>query len=292
MDGPAHVSRSGNLPSITDQRHGLSGDPALAFVGGDVTASEARFFRAVPEIMIGLLAARPARERYLNRLEALLGKEVGTVLRSTAAPRVGGTERDLIASYLFEPPIILANPDRPRSTGPDGTVDIEEHAGVESEVEATADWVARQMAEGAALEQIAVLVSHALDFHSRALSPTGSREIPWHDGSFPVHVAGGLTITCFAAGARALAVVRALRAHLAAGPLADVLPALRSSAAGGRHLSHGAAMDLSWSLGTVGGNPARPEGALDWADRAAEQEGRAVGTACPLVPRHAEAMKR
>ena len=244
--------------------------PALAFVGGDVTASEARFFRAVPEIMIGLLAARPARERYLNRLEALLGKEVGTVLRSTAAPRVGGTERDLIASYLFEPPIVLANPDRPRSTGPDDTVDIEEHAGVEAEIEATADWIARQMAGGTALEEMAVLVP-ALDPLAGLVANRLAR-IPWHDGSFPVHVAGGLPITYLAAGTRALAVVRALRVHLAAGSLADVLPALRSSAAGGRHLSHGAAMDLSWSLGTVGGNPARPEGALDWADRAAERE--------------------
>ena len=243
---------------------------ALAFVGGEITAAEARFFRAVPEMMIGLLAARPARERYLNRMEALLGKEVGNVLRSTAAPRVGGTERDLIASYLFEPPIVLADPDRPRSTGPDDTVDIEEHAGVEAEIEATADWVARQMAEGTALEEMAVLVP-ALDPLAGLVANRLAR-IPWHDGSFPVHVAGGLPITYLAAGTRALAVVRALRAHLAAGSLADVLPALRSSAAGGRHLSHGAAMDLSWSLGTVGGNPARPEGALDWADRAAERE--------------------
>lgn len=243
---------------------------ALAFVGGEITAAEARFFRAVPDMMIGLLAARPARERYLNRLEALLGKQVGIVLRSTVAPRVDGTERDLIASYLFEPPIVLADPGRPRSTGPDGTVDIEEHPGVEAEVEATADWVARQMAEGTALEEIAVLLP-ALDPLAGLVANRLAR-LPWHDGSFPVHVAGGLTITCFAGGARALAVVHALRAHLEAGSLADVLPALRSSAANGRHLSRGAAMDLVWSLGTVGGNPARPEGALDWADRAAERE--------------------
>jgi len=31
-------------------------------------------------------------------------------------------------------------------------------------------------------------------------------------------------------------------------------------------------MDLVWSLGTVGGNPARPGGALEWTDRAAERE--------------------
>jgi hypothetical protein len=243
---------------------------ALAFVGGEITAAEARFLRAVPEIVVGLLASRPARERYLNRMDALLGREVGNALRSTAAPKVSGTERDLIASYLFEPPVLLADPDRLRSTGPDHTVDIEEHSGVEAEIEATADWVARQIASGTALEEIAVLVP-ALDPLVGLVADRLAR-LPWRDGSIPVHVAGGLTATCFSAGARALAVVRALRAYLAAGALADVIPALRSSATNGRHLSRGAAMDLVWSFGTVGGNPARPEGSLDWADRAAERE--------------------
>jgi RecB family exonuclease len=243
---------------------------ALAFVGGEITTAEARFFRAVPELTIGLLAARPARERYLNRMEALLGKHAGDVLRSAAGPRVAETERDLVASYLFEPPIVLADPDRPRSTGPDGTVEIEEHSGVDAEIEATADWVARQIAGGIALEEVAVLVP-ALDPLSGFVANRLAR-VPWHDGSLPVHIAGGLPLADFSAGARALAVVRALRGHLAAGSLADVLPALRSSAADGRRLSRGAAMDLAWSLGTVGGNPARREGALDWADRVADRE--------------------
>jgi RecB family exonuclease len=242
----------------------------LAFVGGEITAAEARFLRGLPGIAVGLLAARPARERYLNRMEALLGRAVGNVLRSTAAPKVARTERDLIASYLFEPPVLLADPDRFRSTGPDHTVDIEEHSGVEAEIEATADWVARQIASGTALEEIAVLVP-ALDPLAGLVADRLAR-LPWHDGSIPVHIAGGLTLTCFSAGARALAVVRALRAHLAVGALADVIPALRSSAPNHRHLPRGAAMDLVWSLGTVGGNPARPEGSLDWADRTAKRE--------------------
>ena len=33
-------------------------------------------------------------------------------------------------------------------------------------------------------------------------------------------------------------------------------------------------MDLLWSLGTVGGNPARPEGALEWSSRAEEREAK------------------
>src|SRR5262249_12676392 len=52
----------------------------------------------------------------------------------------------------------------------------------------------------------------------------------------------------------------------------DVLPALRSVDPEGRHLSRGAAMDLVWSLGTVGGNSAHPEGALEWVSRAMRRE--------------------
>jgi RecB family exonuclease len=59
---------------------------------------------------------------------------------------------------------------------------------------------------------------------------------------------------------------------LDAASLADVLPALRPGADAERHLSRGGALDLAWSLGIVGGNPARPAGALEWARRATERE--------------------
>jgi hypothetical protein len=132
--------------------------PVLTFVASNLTVAEARFLRAIPQATIGLLAARPARKRYLERMEKLLGPEAGAALRSAEAPRAAGSERDLLASYLFEPPIILADPQRQRSKGPDGTVDLEEHAGVEAELEASADWVSRQVANGIPLEEIAVLV--------------------------------------------------------------------------------------------------------------------------------------
>lgn len=132
--------------------------PVLAFAAGGLAAAEARFLRAIPQGTIGVLAARPARKRYLDRMEELLGAEAGAALRSVEAPRAAGSERDLLASYLFEPPAVLAGQERPRSQGPDGSVDLEEHAGVEDELEATAGWVARQVADGAPLEEIAVLV--------------------------------------------------------------------------------------------------------------------------------------
>ncbi|MGH8699292.1 MAG: hypothetical protein ACREVS_22595, partial [Burkholderiales bacterium] len=138
--------------------------------------------------------------------------------------------------------------------------------------------MAEQVAGGIALEDIAVLLP-SLDPLAALVAERIAR-LPWHDGSvpvdgvpaMPVHIAGGLPLIGTAAGARALAVVRALRAHLGGNALADVLPALRTTGDNGRHLSRGAAMDLVWSLGTAGGNPARPEGALEWASRLAARE--------------------
>ena len=103
--------------------------PVLAFGFSDLTAAEARFLRAIPQATIALLAARPVRKRYLQTIEKLLGAEAAAALGSAKAPRVASSERDLLASYLFEPPVILAAPERPRSKGPDGTVDLEETFG-------------------------------------------------------------------------------------------------------------------------------------------------------------------
>jgi hypothetical protein len=242
----------------------------LATAGSDVTAAMAGFFRTIPRVTLGLLAARPAREHYLARVESLFGSRAAAALASIPAPRSSRSERDILASYLFEPPALLADPARPRSRGPDGTVHLEEHAGIGAEIEATVDWVGRQVMDGIALEDIAVLVP-ALDPLAGLVSERIAR-LPWPDGLLPVHVAGGLPLAGTASGARTLAVVRALRSHLSGDVLAEVLPALRTADSDGRHLSRGAAMDLVWSLGTVGGNSAHPDGALDWATRAAERD--------------------
>jgi RecB family exonuclease len=254
----------------------------LVAVSGHIGGAEARFVRAIPGVTLALLAGRPLRTHFIVRIRALFGDAAVQGLASSTAPRPSASERDILASYLFEPPAILADPLRPRSTGPDGTVDLEEHAGVEAEIEAAADWVAKQIVDGVPVENIAVLVP-ALDPLAGLVAERLAR-LPWlapadtrtngasTDGRLPVHVAGGLPLTGTAAGARALAVVRALRTYLAGDALAEVLPALRTASPDGRHLSHGAAMDLVWSLGTAGGNAARPQGALEWAIRATDRE--------------------
>lgn len=257
--------------------------PTLAAVTGHESRVEARLVRAVPDLALGVLAARPLRERHLEQVEALYGEAARRALLRPA-PRPRASERDLLAAYLFEPPPVLADPDRPRSPGPDDTVRLEEHAGVEAELEATADWVAEQVADGTPLEDIAVLLP-SLD-PLAALVAARLARLPWPgatppgapgSGSLPVHVAGGLPLVSTAAGARALAVVRALAAHLSGEALAEVLPALRTAAdeaddTAPRHLTHGEAMELVWSLGTPGGNPAHPAGALDWPERLAARE--------------------
>ncbi len=243
----------------------------LAAVSAEMNAAQARFVRAVPGMSICIVAARPLREHYLERLEQLFGDACSAGVRDSAAPRKDETELDLLQSYLFERPDVLARPDRPRSEGPDGTVHLEEQAGVEAEVEAAADWVGRQIIEyGTPLEEIALLMP-AMDPLAEVLVER-LRRLPWEDGAMPVYVAGGVPVTSMAAGARTLAVVRALRAHLSAGMLADVLPALRTEDPERNHLSRGGAMDLAYSLGTIGGSTNRPADALAWLGRPQERE--------------------
>ena len=246
----------------------------LAVADGHSTGVRARFLRAVPGVALGLFGARPLRARYLDRLQSLFGREARDAVTAASAPRRDASERDVLAAFLFEPPPVLADPDRPRSPGPDGTVHFEEHEGLEAEIEATADWVARQVMDGIPLEDIAVLVPTADPLASMVAERLA--RLRWVEGTLPVHVANGLPLTGLAAGARALAVVRALRAHLAGDALAAVLPSLRTVSPDGadeaRRLTHGAAMDLVWSLGTAGGTAAHPEGALEWSARAARRE--------------------
>src|SRR5262249_41917127 len=179
--------------------------PVFVAAAPDTSVVSARFVRSIPRVTIGLLAARPARAHHVARIAALFGDSAAAALTSTAAPRDGANERAILASYLFEPPALLADPTRPRSTGPDGTVDIEEHAGVDEELEATADWVARQVLDGTPLEEIAVLVP-TLDPLAGLLVERLSR-LPWPDGPLPVHVAGGVPFLNTAAGSRTLAVI-------------------------------------------------------------------------------------
>jgi hypothetical protein len=247
--------------------------PALAAVTGHEQAALASFLRAIPGVALALRPARPVRPRHVARVEALFGADARAAL--LAAPGAAGprpTERDLLAGFLFADPALLAAPGRPRSRGPDGTVHLEEHAGVDAELEAAASWVARKVLEDRLpLEEVAVLVP-GQDPLARLVADRLAR-LPFEGGTLPVHVAGGIPAVATAGGARILAVLRALEAHLSADSLAGVLPTLRLPGDGARvHLSHAEATELAYGLGTVGGNAAHPAGALAWSERAARRE--------------------
>jgi superfamily II DNA/RNA helicase len=243
----------------------------LATASGETSAAEARFVRAIPDARIALHGGRPLREQYLERVGRLFGGGAVTAVQSAAPERGASTERDLLAAYLFERPDLLADPDRPRSGGPDGTVHFEEHPGVDAEIEAAADWVARQVFEHRTpLEDIAVLIP-AID-PLAGLVVDRLRRLPWPEGVLPICVAGGLPLTGCAAGARVLATVRALRQGLAVEPLADLLPAIRTGNEDRRHLARGAALDLAYALGCVGGSTANLRGGLTWDERAERRE--------------------
>jgi RecB family exonuclease len=257
--------------------------PVLAAVTGRESAVQARLLRALPAATLAVVAGRPLRERHLDRVGALFGDGARAALAAAPLPDAGNAERDVLARYLFAPPEVLADPDRPRSRGPDGTVSLEEHAGVEAEVEAAAEWVAREVLEhGTPLEEVAVLVPA----HDPLAGLVASRiaRLPWKGGPFPVHVAGGIPLSATAGGARALALVRSLRSFLPAESVAGVLPTLRAKLDDREHLSAGEATGVAWSLGTVGGSPAHPEGALDWPAHAAAREAQLAAQVAALDP--------
>ncbi|HET6923007.1 MAG TPA: PD-(D/E)XK nuclease family protein [Anaeromyxobacteraceae bacterium] len=256
--------------------------PVLALATGHEDVAEARFLAAIPGVTLGLRCARPQPARFLDRVAVLFGTEARAALERGAEERVpraeGGaaperaphepkSERDRLASFLFDP---LAGPGRAPGPGPDGTVDLEEHAGVEAELEASATWVARQVLEKRRpLEEIAVLTP-VRDPLVQLVADRLSR-LRLDGAPLPVHVAGGLPAVAEAAGARVLAVLNALALHLRADALAAVIPALRLDGVERNHLSHGDAMELAYGLGTVGGNAANPKGALEWSRRAEER---------------------
>ncbi|HEU4382132.1 MAG TPA: PD-(D/E)XK nuclease family protein [Anaeromyxobacteraceae bacterium] len=268
--GRARVSLEAAALLARDRRAWPFDGPALALATGHEDAAEARFLAAIPDVSLALRSARPLSPRFLDRVEALFGPEARAALtRAGEQPASSNTERDRLASFFLDPGALGPRPPGP---GPDGTVDLEEHAGVEAELEATAAWVARQVLEAKRpLEEIAVLVP-VRDPLVQLVADRLSR-LRLDGDPLPVHVAGGIPAVAEAAGARVLAVVSALALHLRADALASLLPALRLDGSDRNHLTHGEAMELAWGLGTVGGNAANPKGALEWSDRAAARTG-------------------
>ena len=246
----------------------------LAVVSGYVDGVEAWLIRAIPGAELVLRAARPVREGFPERVEALFGHEARALLEAQTPVREGSSDLAVVQGFLFESPETQAEEGRERAAEePDGSVVMEEHAGVAAEVEAAAQWVARQVLESTPLEEIAVLVPR-LDPLAQLLSDRLQR-LPWPgEGPFPVHVAGSCALTSTSSGGRMGTVLEALSGHLSVGGVAQVLPLLRLRDEDGEvtSLARGAALDLAQALGTVGGSVAHPQGALEWPERLERRE--------------------
>ena len=249
-------------------------DAALAIVTTRTSAIAARLLQALPRCELAFLAARPLRQSHLQRYEALFGAEAALALALAEPPRAPkkATERDLLAAHFYQPPDPNHVRPAPKPTKKPPTVRLEEHAGVEEELEAAAQWVAEQIVEHQTpLEDIAVLVPHRDPWLTmvRDRLQQLSKTTPDDDATpLPVFVAGGIPAHSAAAGARVLTLLRALAGYLNPDGLAAILPLLRTGDDQPR-IAKGAALDLAYSLGTVGGSPGNPRGALDWSPRVA-----------------------
>lgn len=271
----------------------LEGDPSawphegavLALVDPDRSAVEIRFLESIPAVRRAVLLSRPLRERTSARVSAMLGGgESGQLQTRPGFSPTDRGELSILATYLFEPSDVLTAADRTRSRGLDGTVRLEQYAGVDEEVEAAAEWVVEQVLErGVPLCEIAVLTP-ARDPYVALLCGRLAR-LPFEGGlGLPTFAPEGLPATSAAEGARLLQLVRALRRHLDAASLAALLPVLRTDPDGNakqdgevsdrRPLSHASAAAIAYGLGTLGGNPADPRGALSWVESLAASEAR------------------
>jgi hypothetical protein len=241
----------------------------LAAVSGYTEGVEAQFIQAIPRAQIVLRAVRPLREGFTERVGALFGSTAKKALEEATSPCAGETDLQVVKRYIFESPDVhVADLRVHAGAEPDATMVLEEHAGVEAEVEAAADWVAREIIEHATpLEEIAVLVPR-LDPIAQFVCER-LRRLPW-EGEFPVHLAGGCALTS-TTGGRLLAVTQALQHHLSVDQVAQVLPMLRTDGED-CPIGKGAAMDLAQSLGTVGGSVSNPTGGLAWTERLARRE--------------------
>ena len=145
-----------------------------------------------PSVALALLAARPARRAISSRGRAPLRPRVARALR--AAPRRARRE----ASGTSSPPTSSSprrsSPMRARGApGPTAPWTSKSTPGVEEEIEAAADWVARQ-----------VLRRHPAGGHRRARAGARpARAVSWPSAwsgcrgpaaPLPVHVAGGLPL--------------------------------------------------------------------------------------------------
>jgi RecB family exonuclease len=266
--------------------------PVFAVLTASPSAALLRFLRALPGCRMVLQDARPLRSG-TQRWRQLIG--AGAVLPpsrkcvgSSPTSLSGGAARhaacrtdtelshrlselDVVQRFLFALPEVLTDPQRPRSSGPDGTVDLEEFASIEDEIEAAVSWVTEQIATETPLEQIALVVPETDAYAPLLIDRLGRLAHGPEQSPIRTYVAGGLRLSAFPAGMRLLAVLQAVARGLEAEATIRVLPALRRGAGdrseGPGRLSPSRAAEIIYSAGILGGTPGDPAGVAEWVPR-------------------------
>jgi hypothetical protein len=249
------VDRAGRLLAETPPSWPFDA-PVLAAVSASIDRAHARLLLAIPGVTLGVRPGRPAGQHLLERIRALLGPDIAALIeRVPSGPTAPSSELGRLHASLF-----LAS--EARGTGPDGTVSLELHAGVDEELDAAARWVAECVyVARLPLQDIAVLVPDPDPLAT--LVADRIRGLPWPHGVDPVYLRDGLPAVGSSAGAAVASLLRSLTDYLPADALAELLPRVRRADDRGG-LSHRQARDVVRSLGTAGGSRSRPGDALAW----------------------------
>jgi hypothetical protein len=276
----------------------LSGHPALypfrgrtiAFVDEQTSNMLLGFFASIPRLTAVYFRAFPERQKLMARLDYAV-----SILNLTSSPHrtispslplaAACEEIDILKNRLFralgeaaEAPSLrspatstgIALPPLPAlpetSSGSDGTVHLEEHSGVEEELQSAVEWVSRQVLEHKVpLERIAILLPeidpYAFMLVERLASLPFDKSLPFA-APLPVYVASGVPARTQADGSRLLALLGTLEEHLSADSISRFLPYLRLPE--NRHLTFAESLELAYSCGTLGGLAGRPDAAREW----------------------------
>ena len=245
--------------------------PIFAMLTASPSTMLLRFLRALPGCRAVLQDARPLRAgtqrwRELIRVHPPQGSTLdSTPERPSSLPEIG-----LVHRFLFETPENLTAPERPRSRGADGSVDIEEYPGIEDELEAAAVWVTEQVAAGVPLERIALVVPETEPYAEQLRDRLARLAGDPGDPAIRTYVAGGTALAASPAGRRLRGVLNAVARGLEAEATIRVLPWLRrfnQGSQGSERLSPSRAADIVYGSGIIGGSPGDSGGMREWIPR-------------------------
>ncbi|MHC5021183.1 MAG: PD-(D/E)XK nuclease family protein, partial [Planctomycetota bacterium] len=270
----AELLREATGLTAADSGRAAAAGAVLAWISEQTPNTELQFLATLPNLTVLYQTARPVRPESTARLHyiaKLLGLPEGALADpAPARARAGAGELVRLQAELFLPPGAAGA--EHGSDGPDGTVRLEEYAGVEDELAAAAEWVADQVRRGRPLEQLALLVPAADPYAMMTVERLA--ELPWDSAADPAYVDTGIPVAATPRGARLVAVLNALQDALSAEAMSRLLPYVRFELPGGTSTSvtFARAMELVWSCGTLGGLAGKPEGAADWSPAFARLE--------------------